>query len=64
MVDPNIETAVLPTQIIALFLRRLRLQLYAMPLLDLFSKYFIHKTMLFDDRESFELVGDNVEGIH
>ena len=40
------------------------LQLNSMPLLYLFSKYFVHQTMLLNNRKTLELIGDNIEGVH
>lgn len=35
-----------------------------MPFLDLFSQYLIHQPMLLNDRETLELLGDDVESVH
>ena len=35
-----------------------------MPFLDFFSKHLIHQSMLLNNRQALELIGDDVEGVH
>jgi len=45
-------------------LRRLRLHLHAMPLLELVSENRVDESVLLDDGQALELLRDNVESVH
>jgi hypothetical protein len=45
-------------------LRRLRLHLHAVPLLELVSEDRVDESVLLDDGQAFELLRDDVESVH
>lgn len=44
--------------------RSLRLQLDSMPFLYLFSQHFVDQSMLLNNRQTLELIGDDIESVH
>ena len=64
LVEPAPEDHELTDMILVAKSRRLRSQLYPVPILDIFAQYLIHQSVLFDDWQALELVRCYCHGIH